>query len=116
MNINFSLGDSKTGAPFKVRRTSKKAEREDLSSLLSNFFRRLGWKPKGTDNYMKEVRMLVPAIAGGKPRQKGDKLTLTDLKAAELVSMKIVEIVGEIPNPKVQPWEKPRPKAKPAAA
>ena len=116
MKFNFSIGNSQTGEPFRVRRSRRKSEQEYLSTLLSNFFRRLGWKPKGTDNHMKEVKMLVPAIAGGKPREKGEKFTLTDLKAAELVSMKIVEIVGEIPNPKVQPWEKPRPKAKPAAA
>jgi hypothetical protein len=101
----FRLADSDTGKPFKIKRAKKVSARKSLFAALC---RRLGWKA-GADpeSNMKKVKMRVPCIAGGKARRKGEEVTLTDMKAAELVAMKVADVVGEVENPKVQPWDKP---------
>ena len=116
--MEFHQADSRTGLPFKLARTSKKIQATQQASLLNRFFQRLGWKQKPGEtapNPMKEITLLVSCVAGGKARKKGDCVAVTDLKAAELISMKVAVLKRELPNAKLQPWERPalKPEAKP---
>ena len=107
--MEYQLADSRTGQPLKIRHASKKDQANHEASFLERFFRRLGWKPaNGTkdQNTMKLVIITVPVIAGGKPRKKGEKVELSDLKAAELVAMNVAKIDSDITSVKPYPWER----------
>ena len=116
----MKFADSRTGRPFKVVRTSKKAQAAQAASWLANLFRRLGGPSseiiQDPSSPMKEVTLLVPCIAGGKARKKGESVAVTDLKAAELISMKVAVLKKELPNARLQPWERPKAPGKPEAA
>lgn len=62
---------------------------------------------------MTRIKILKPCVAGEKPRRKGDEVTVSDILAANLIHMKLASKVGEVASPKLQPWEKARPSAKP---
>ena len=109
--MDFQIADSRTWQPFKIKRAAKKDQAAHQTSLLRSFFQRLGFKPKTDEtstNHMKEITMLIPCIAGGKPRKKGECVIIPDLQAAELISMKVASLKRDVPNTRLQPWEKPR--------
>ena len=101
--MNLSLGDSRTMLPFKAQRTGRKEEHESFRSRLMS---RLGWRKTNTTS-MKQVKLTVSVVAGGKPRKKGEILELPDLKAAELIGMRVATLEKDLPQTKRNPWEIP---------
>jgi len=59
---------------------------------------------------MKEITITVPCMIKGKPRKKGDVVQVEDLKALELVGMKVAELKGNI-EVQPKPWERANLKA-----